>query len=72
MTPEEFITALFGDNWTPEQLPVFLSMLEQAQKDAQRYHEVRDAMTEECFAPSREQLNAIDRLVDSKRDFVIL
>ena len=72
MTPEEFITAMFGDGWTPEQLPVFLSMVEQAQEDAKRYHEIRDMLTEECFAPSRAQLDAIDMLVDSRRDFVIL
>ena len=72
MTPEEFITALFGENWTPEQLPVFLAMLERAQQDSQRYYELRDALTEECFAPSRAQLDVIDRLVDSKRDFVIV
>jgi hypothetical protein len=72
MTPEEFITAMFGDGWTQEQLPVFLSMVERFQEDAQRYYEIRDALTEECFAPSRAQLDAIDSLMDSRRDFVIV
>ena len=72
MKPEEFITAMFGDGWSEEQLPVFLAMVERAQEDAKRYYELRDALTEECFAPSRAQLDVIDTLVDSRRDLVIL
>ena len=71
MTPEEFITAMFGDGWRPEQLPVFLAMVERFQEDAQRYYELRDILLEECLAPSRRQLDVIDTMVDSQRDFLI-
>jgi len=69
MTPEEFITALFGEGWMPDQLPVFLTMLAQAQEDAKRYHEVRERLAfnwDDQFA-GRSQLCEIDRLVDSCR-----
>lgn len=68
MTPEQFITALFGEGWKPEQLPVFLNMLMRCQADAKRYHELRDALAKgDELVASRKSLNSVDDFVDSVR-----
>ena len=68
MTPERFIDALFGDWWTPEQLPVLLEMVRQAQEDAKRYHELKDAIArEDDWIASRSSLVSIDEQVDAAR-----
>lgn len=68
MTPSEFITELFGYGWKKEQLPVFLEMLRKAQEDAQRYHEIREALAKhQEWVASRESLNRVDDQIDSVR-----
>ena len=68
MTPSEFITALFGEGWTEGQLPLFLNMLMRCQADAERYHELRDALAKgEDWIADRESLNSVDDHVDAVR-----
>lgn len=68
MTPEQFITALFGEGWKPEQLPVFLNMLMRVQEDAERYYELRDALAKgDELVANRKSLNSVDDFVDSVR-----
>jgi hypothetical protein len=70
MTPDQFITELFGDGWEESQLPAFLAMAERMNDDAQRYHVVRDFMrqTEFRMEPrSREEYHEFDDVVDAKR-----
>jgi hypothetical protein len=70
MTPDQFITELFGDGWEPSQLSTFLIMAERMSDDAQRYHVVRDFMrqTEFRMEPrSREEYHEFDDVVDAKR-----
>lgn len=70
MTPEQFITELFGEGWDERQLPVFLSMAERMSDDAQRYHVVRDYIENTGFRVeprSREEYHELDDVVDAKR-----
>lgn len=69
MNAEEFVTALFGEGWKPEQLPVFLFMLQRAQEDAKRYYEIRDHLVSRsgAFIPTRRDLDGIDDLADAAR-----
>lgn len=70
MTPEQFITELFGEGWDERQLPVFLVMAERMSDDAQRYHVVRDYMRNVEFREeprSREEYHEFDDVVDAKR-----
>ena len=67
MTPEEFITGLFGEGWTESQLPVFLTMLMAAQEDAKRYYEIRDILAGDRFIPSRKSLESVDDMADAGR-----
>lgn len=69
MTTDEFVTHLFGEGWTPEQLPIFAHMLKQAQDDARRYHELRDhlAMRNGKYIPTRKDMEAIDDFTDAAR-----
>ena len=70
MTPEEFITELFGSDWTEDKLPLFLVMLEQMEQDAKRYHEVREIMAlgNASYVADRKAIHEIDALVDSARN----
>ena len=74
MTPEEFIDALFGKGWNNQQLPVFLSILQQMDEDAKRYHQVRDVMASgnASYVADRKALYEIDELVDQARQRGIL
>jgi hypothetical protein len=68
LTPDEFITALFGEGWTPEMLPVFLDMMKQMSADAQRYYIVRDNTFNIEFTNepnSRENLAMFDNAIDN-------
>jgi uncharacterized protein with von Willebrand factor type A (vWA) domain len=70
MTPEQFITELFGDGWESSQLPAFLAMAERMSDDAQRYHVVRDYMKQTDFRVeprSREEYHEFDDVIDAKR-----
>jgi hypothetical protein len=70
MTPEQFITELFGEDWDERQLPVFLVMAERMSDDAQRYHVVRDYIENSEFRVeprSREEYHEFDDVVDAKR-----
>ena len=70
MTPDQFITELFGEGWDERQLPVFLSMAERMSEDAQRYHVIRDFAEEIKFRDeprSREEYHEFDDVVDAKR-----
>jgi hypothetical protein len=65
VTPEEFITALFGKGWTEAQLPLFLVMVQKFNEDSKRYHEIRELLTNRSGAiATREELNEFDDLVD--------
>lgn len=68
MTPEEFITALFGEGWEPEMLPIFLDIMKQLSADAQRYYVVRDRTFNIEFTDepnSRENLAMFDNAIDN-------
>jgi hypothetical protein len=68
LTPEEFITALFGEGWSPEMLPIFLDMLKQMSADAQRYYIVRDNTFNIEFTDepnSRDNLAMFDKAIDN-------
>lgn len=68
MTPEEFITALFGEGWSPEMLPIYLDMLKQMSADAQRYYIVRDNTFNIEFTDepnSRDNLAMFDNAIDN-------
>jgi hypothetical protein len=68
LTPEQFITALFGEGWTPEMLPVFLETMKQLSADAQRYYIVRDNTFNIEFTNepnSRENLVMFDNAIDN-------
>lgn len=70
MTPKQFITELFGDDWKPSQLPVFLVMAEKMSEDAQRYHVLRDYLEAIEFRDDprpREEYHEFDDVVDAKR-----
>ena len=67
MTPEEFITELFGPGWTQEQLPAFLMILQKFDEDSKRYHQVREMMAGNSFINTRKTLHEIDELVDQAR-----
>lgn len=69
MTADDFVTALFGEGWKSEQLPVFLFMVQQAQEDAKRYYEIRDNLASRSgtFITSRRELDGIDDLADAAR-----
>lgn len=69
MNAEEFVTALFGEGWKSDQLPVFLFMVKQAQEDARRYYEIRDHLSSRSgtFITSRKDLDGIDDLADAAR-----
>jgi hypothetical protein len=65
VTPAQFITDLFGDGWTEEQLPVFLEILRQTQHDALRYYVIRDAASGDLSSQS--DLRKFDIEVDKAR-----
>jgi hypothetical protein len=68
LTPEEFITALFGEGWSPEMLPIYLDMLKQMSADAQRYYIVRDNTFNIEFTDepnSRDNLAMFDNAIDN-------
>lgn len=70
MTPEQFITELFGEGWDERQLPVFLSMAERMSEDAQRYHVVRDYAEKIKLRGDirpREEYHDFDDVIDAKR-----
>ncbi len=69
VTPEEFIDALFGEGWTQDQLPVFLEIVKGFDRDAKRYHEVRELLASRpgSFVASRKELYEVDELVDKAR-----
>ena len=70
MTPKQFITELFGEDWKPSQLPVFVDTLKAWSEDAQRYYAVRDFAEKlqwESEPRDRKQCHEFDDLVDAKR-----
>jgi len=42
LTPDELITALLGDGWTEEMLPMLLNFIVRWSVDANRYYIIRD------------------------------
>lgn len=68
MTPVEFITELFGEDWSSHQLPVFLEMVKKMQEDALRYQALRDAFMGENEIPApQNDLRQFDTQVDMAR-----
>ena len=70
MTPKQFVTELFGEDWKPSQLPVFVDTLKAWSEDAQRYYAVRDFAEKlqwESEPRDRKQCHEFDDLVDAKR-----
>jgi hypothetical protein len=70
VTPKQFITELFGEDWKPSQLPVFVDTLKAWSEDAQRYYAVRDFAEKlqwESEPRDRKQCHEFDDLVDAKR-----
>ena len=70
MTPKQFITELFGEDWKPSQLPVFVDTLKAWSEDAQRYYAVRDFAEKlqwDTEPRDRKQCHEFDDLVDAKR-----
>lgn len=70
MTPDQFISELFGEGWDERQLPVFLVMAEKMSEDAQRYHVLRDYLEGTKFRDDprpREEYHEFDDVVDAKR-----
>jgi hypothetical protein len=70
VTPKQFITELFGEDWKPSQLPVFVDTLKAWSEDAQRYYAVRDFAEKLQWEPEprdRKQCHEFDDLVDAKR-----
>lgn len=70
MTPKQFITELFGEDWKPSQLPVFADTLKAWAEDAQRYYAVRDFAEKLQWGTEprdRKQCHEFDDLVDAKR-----
>jgi hypothetical protein len=70
MTPKQFINELFGEDWKPSQLPVFLDQLKVWADDAQRYYVLRDyAKDIEWGAEPRIRVKCrvFDDYVDAKR-----
>jgi hypothetical protein len=70
MTPKQFVTELFGEDWKPSQLPAFIDTLKSWSEDAQRYYAVRDfagKLQWETEPRDRKQCHEFDDLVDAKR-----
>jgi hypothetical protein len=70
MTPKQFVTELFGEDWKPSQLPVFVDTLKAWSEDAQRYYAVRDFAEKlqwDTEPRDRKQCHEFDDLVDAKR-----
>lgn len=70
MTPKQFVNELFGEDWKPSQLPVFLDQLKVWVDDAQRYYVVRDYAKDlewEDDPRLRVKCGEFDDLVDAKR-----
>jgi len=69
MTPKQFVNELFGEDWKPSQLPVFLDQIKAWSEDAQRYYVVRDFVKPEFNIDPRErkECHEFDDLVDAKR-----
>jgi hypothetical protein len=70
VTPKQFITELFGEDWKPSQLPVFVDTLKAWSEDAQRYYAVRDFAEKlqwDTEPRDRKQCHEFDDLVDAKR-----
>lgn len=70
MTPKQFVTELFGEDWKPSQLPAFIDTLKSWSEDAQRYYAVRDFAEKlqwETEPRDRKQCHEFDDLVDAKR-----
>jgi len=70
MTPKQFINELFGEDWKPSQLPVFLDQIKAWSEDAQRYYVVRDFAKDidwEAEPRLRVKFGEFDDLIDAKR-----
>lgn len=70
MTPKQFVTELFGEDWKPSQLPVFMDQIKAWSEDAQRYYAVRDFAKKLEFSENprdRVDCHKFDDLVDAKR-----
>jgi hypothetical protein len=70
MTPKQFINELFGEDWKPSQLPVFLDQLKVWADDAQRYYVLRDYAKDiewETDPRLRVKCRVFDDYVDAKR-----
>lgn len=68
MTPDEFITAILGEGWKHEHLPILLEQLKRMNEDAIRYYELRELLAHGVtFVATREQLNEVDDWADSMR-----
>lgn len=68
MTSDEFITAILGDGWKPEHLPILLEQLKRMNDDALRYYELREFLAQGVtFVATRQQLGEVDDWADSMR-----
>lgn len=70
MTPKQFVTELFGEDWKPSQLPVFIETLKLWSEDAQRYYAIRDFAKKlqwDTEPRDRKGCHEFDDLVDAKR-----
>jgi hypothetical protein len=68
LTPEEFITALLGEDWKEEILPILLEMIQQWSQDAGRYYILRDNTFNIEFTNepnSRDNLTMFDNAIDN-------
>jgi aryl-phospho-beta-D-glucosidase BglC (GH1 family) len=67
MTPKQFVTELFGEDWKPSQLPAFIDTLKLWSEDAQRYYTVRDNVFNIEFTNepnSRENIAMFNQTID--------
>jgi hypothetical protein len=68
LTPEELITALLGEDWREEMLPVLLEMIKRWSQDAGRYYILRDNTFNIEFTNepnSRDNLTMFDNAIDN-------
>jgi hypothetical protein len=68
LTPEELITALLGEDWKEEMLPVLLEMIKRWSQDAGRYYILRDNTFNIEFTNepnSRDNLTMFDNAIDN-------
>jgi len=68
LTPEELITALLGEDWKEEMLPILFEMIKRWSQDAGRYYILRDNTFNIEFTNepnSRDNLTMFDNAIDN-------